>query len=95
MGYAPANYVEMLPAEPAAAAAAAPPGAYAVVQWDYTAQHGDELTVKAGDAVYVLSENNNGWWMAQLASDSSKKGLVPHNYLNKTAVRPSRACLGV
>ena len=45
---------------------------------DYDAQDKDELTLKVGEIVNVLGEEETGWWKGQLAN---KTGVFPSNFV--------------
>ncbi|KAL7713732.1 hypothetical protein QTN25_008751 [Entamoeba marina] len=47
------------------------------VDYDYTAQGDDELTIQAGEIV-TLHEKCGDWWMGEV---NGKKGLFPGNYV--------------
>jgi hypothetical protein len=53
----------------------------ALVLFDFSAQHDDELTVAAGDTVHVLNDEGD-WWQCSLAGNV---GLVPGNFMEKVA----------
>ena len=50
-----------------------------VALYDYTAQRSDELTLQAGDVIYVLHQDNENWWMGQL--ENGQQGYFPANYV--------------
>ncbi|KAG8939605.1 cytoskeletal protein binding protein [Tulasnella sp. 424] len=58
-----------------------------VVQWDFEARATDELTIKEGDQLYILSDTTDEWVLARRITgpqvDTSKvpSGLVPRPYL--------------
>ena len=80
-------------ASPAAAAAAAAPAPTptpapaassssssarrAKVTFDYTANDGDELSLRVGDIVVIISEESEGWWKAEL---NGRQGMMPSNF---------------
>ena len=71
--------------------AQAPAGVYAIALWEYVPQQADELAVQPNDALWVLAENPNGWWLAQRADGSGIQGLIPHNYVEKRVCSRWRA----
>ena len=60
-------------------------GKEAKVTFDYESQDQDELTLKLGDIVHVLGEEEPGWWRGQVGG---KTGVFPSEkyrfiYLNQ------------
>jgi hypothetical protein len=53
---------------------------YAETLYDYTAEHGDELTVLPGMKVVVIDQSNVDWWTAR--TEDGTVGLLPASYLN-------------
>ncbi|CCH60210.1 hypothetical protein TBLA_0C04100 [Henningerozyma blattae CBS 6284] len=53
----------------------------AQISYDFLAESHDELTVHAGDAVYVIDDQKSSeWWMVELIS-TGKKGVVPADFV--------------
>lgn len=48
------------------------------VTFDYDAENSDELTLKEGDMVEVLDQEEEGWWKGELYG---KVGLFPSNFV--------------
>jgi len=46
----------------------------------YQAQDADELSMKVGDLVEIITEDPSGWWQGRL---NGKQGLFPGNYVQK------------
>eukprot|EP00035_Acanthoeca_spectabilis_P022598 m.444662 g.444662 ORF g.444662 m.444662 type:complete len:390 (-) comp19127_c0_seq1:29-1198(-) len=62
-------------------------GAVASVVFDYAAQNENELSIRTGTLVTVISaEAGKRWWKVQDANQNS--GFVPANYLEVTATPP-------
>jgi len=54
-----------------------------IVQFDYKATRGDELTILKGDTIHIIEKQNDGWWKGQLAQ-SNQTGLFPSTYVQET-----------
>ncbi|CAB3993414.1 neutrophil cytosol factor 2 isoform X1, partial [Paramuricea clavata] len=52
------------------------------VLYDFTAQHFNEVSVKAGDVITVIETADDGWF-TMVTKDSRKTGLVPGSYVEK------------
>lgn len=52
--------------------------AVAKVTFDYDAENDDELTLKEGDIVKVLNQEEEGWWKGEL---NGKIGVFPANFV--------------
>uniref|UniRef100_A0A672Q368 Osteoclast-stimulating factor 1 n=1 Tax=Sinocyclocheilus grahami TaxID=75366 RepID=A0A672Q368_SINGR len=50
----------------------------AIVEFDYQAQHDDELTIAVGDIVSNIRKNEGGWWEGEL---DGRRGLFPDNFV--------------
>lgn len=82
-GMFPGNYVEVIESAEAAPAAAPPAAAEPTVKkcralFEFNAENEDELTIKEGQIVTILSEAE-GWYCGQ--NDDGKSGLFPANYV--------------
>lgn len=53
-------------------------GKKAKVTFDYDSQDQDELTLKVGDIIDIIGEEETGWWRGQLAN---KTGVFPSNFV--------------
>lgn len=56
--------------------------------WDYQARENDELSLRPGSLVKIVSEEcgEDGWMIAQI---DNKKGMVPKNYVVLVGIQPS------
>ncbi|MEE6468705.1 hypothetical protein FKM82_008355 [Ascaphus truei] len=50
----------------------------AIVEFDYKAQHDDELTIAAGDIITKIKKEDGGWWEGEL---KGRRGLFPDNFV--------------
>uniref|UniRef100_A0A8C2U7T8 SH3 domain containing kinase binding protein 1 n=1 Tax=Coturnix japonica TaxID=93934 RepID=A0A8C2U7T8_COTJA len=50
----------------------------AIVEFDYKAQHDDELTITVGDIITNIKKDDGGWWEGQL---KGRRGLFPDNFV--------------
>ena len=50
----------------------------AKVTFDYDAENDDELTLKEGDVVKVLDQEEEGWWKGEL---NGSIGVFPSNFV--------------
>lgn len=50
----------------------------AVVEYDYTAQEPDELTIRKGDVIREIIKKPGGWWEGTLRD---KRGMFPDNFV--------------
>lgn len=46
--------------------------------YDYDANEADELSIRTGDLIVIISKDDPGWWVGSL---NGKKGLFPSNYV--------------
>jgi hypothetical protein len=60
--------------------AGATQGATARVLFDYAPKQADELELRVGDGIRVLSKGADGWWKGQRAD--GKVGVFPSNYVS-------------
>lgn len=49
-----------------------------MVEFDYTAQETDELTLRKGDKIAEVKTQSGGWWEGVLAG---KRGMFPDNFV--------------
>ncbi|KAL1513817.1 hypothetical protein ABEB36_003172 [Hypothenemus hampei] len=54
------------------------------VTFSYTQEHEDELTLKVGDIIDILGEEEEGWWRGVL---NGKEGVFPSNFVEE--IKPS------
>ncbi|XP_030624144.1 SH3 domain-containing kinase-binding protein 1 [Chanos chanos] len=52
----------------------------AVVEFDYQAQHDDELTIAVGDIVSNIRKDDGGWWEGEV---DGRRGLFPDNFVRE------------
>ncbi|XP_063811805.1 SH3 domain-containing kinase-binding protein 1 isoform X2 [Pseudophryne corroboree] len=52
----------------------------AIVEFDYKAQHDDELTIGAGDIITKIKKEDGGWWEGEL---KGRRGLFPDNFVRE------------
>ncbi|XP_034972711.2 SH3 domain-containing kinase-binding protein 1 isoform X2 [Zootoca vivipara] len=52
----------------------------AIVEFDYKAQHDDELTITVGDIITNIRKDDGGWWEGQL---KGRRGLFPDNFVRE------------
>ncbi|XP_026863887.2 SH3 domain-containing kinase-binding protein 1 [Electrophorus electricus] len=52
----------------------------AVVEFDYQAQHDDELTIAVGDIISNIRKDEGGWWEGEVAG---RRGLFPDNFVRE------------
>lgn len=48
------------------------------VEYDYTAENDDELTVRVGDIITNVTQDDGGWWEGEL---KGRRGLFPDNFV--------------
>ncbi|KAH8862995.1 CD2-associated protein [Schistosoma japonicum] len=57
-----------------------------VVEYDYTAEENDELTIKKGDIIKDVSQFEEGWYIGCL---NGRIGVFPDNFVKvKSSVQP-------
>ncbi|XP_066522823.1 SH3 domain-containing kinase-binding protein 1 isoform X2 [Hoplias malabaricus] len=52
----------------------------AIVEFDYQAQHDDELTIAIGDIISNIRKDEGGWWEGEL---EGRRGLFPDNFVRE------------
>ncbi|XP_034153878.1 SH3 domain-containing kinase-binding protein 1 isoform X1 [Pangasianodon hypophthalmus] len=52
----------------------------AVVEFDYQAQHDDELTIAIGDIISNIRKDEGGWWEGEV---DGRRGLFPDNFVRE------------
>ncbi|XP_051969896.1 SH3 domain-containing kinase-binding protein 1 isoform X1 [Xyrauchen texanus] len=52
----------------------------AIVEFDYQAQHDDELTIAVGDIIINIRKDEGGWWAGEL---DGRRGLFPDNFVRE------------
>jgi hypothetical protein len=43
--------------------------------YDFQARNDEELNLKRGEYIYVLEENDNGWWLGKLEDDKEGNAI--------------------
>ncbi|KAK2519670.1 Sh3kbp1 [Columba guinea] len=64
----------------------------AIVEFDYKAQHDDELTITVGDIITNIKKDDGGWWEGQL---KGRRGLFPDNFVRGAQPRATAALWAV
>jgi len=59
----------------------------AVVLFDYRSQAPDELDLKEGDVLEIVSKDASGWWTGRF---KGRQGLFPGNYVKEQASGPGK-----
>ncbi|XP_059106531.1 SH3 domain-containing kinase-binding protein 1 isoform X2 [Peromyscus eremicus] len=52
----------------------------AIVEFDYQAQHDDELTISVGEVITNIRKEAGGWWEGQI---NGRRGLFPDNFVRE------------
>ncbi|KAG7487359.1 hypothetical protein MATL_G00022390 [Megalops atlanticus] len=52
----------------------------AIVEYDYKAQHDDELTITVGDIISNIKKDEGGWWEGEV---DGRRGLFPDNFVRE------------
>ncbi|KAL6462694.1 hypothetical protein MHYP_G00291160 [Metynnis hypsauchen] len=52
----------------------------AIVEFDYQAQHDDELTIAIGDIISNIRKDEGGWWEGEV---DGRRGLFPDNFVRE------------
>ncbi|CAO2624154.1 SH3 domain-containing kinase-binding protein 1 [Lemmus lemmus] len=52
----------------------------AIVEFDYQAQHDDELTINVGEVITNIRKEDGGWWEGQI---NGRRGLFPDNFVRE------------
>lgn len=48
------------------------------MEFDYQAQHDDELTISVGEVITNIRKEDGGWWEGQI---NGRRGLFPDNFV--------------
>ncbi|QKX55205.1 uncharacterized protein TRUGW13939_02297 [Talaromyces rugulosus] len=70
------------PPPPPAAAPAAPQKPSAKVLYDFSSERSNELEIRAGEVVQIVSKEGNGWWLC-MNTTTSAQGWTPEAYLEE------------
>lgn len=57
----------------------------AIVEFDYQAQHDDELTISVGEVITNIRKEDGGWWEGQI---NGRRGLFPDNFV-RVSTKPN------
>lgn len=93
-GWFPDNFVEKMATQskpppvkkPPPPAASGPPKKLCKCTFEYEAANGDELTLKVGDVIEIISQEEEGWWEGTL---NGKTGMFPNNFVEEIVSPPS------
>lgn len=55
-----------------------------MVEFDYQAQHDDELTITVGEIITNIRKADGGWWEGQI---NGRRGLFPDNFVRVSTKR--------
>lgn len=54
------------------------------MEFDYQAQHDDELTITVGEIITNIRKEDGGWWEGQI---NGRRGLFPDNFVRVSTKR--------
>ncbi|KAF9167719.1 bud emergence protein 1 [Mortierella sp. AD011] len=54
---------------------------YGIVLYDFSAERQDELDCKTGDAILVMAQSNEDWYVAKPIGRLGRPGLIPVNFI--------------
>lgn len=54
------------------------------MEFDYQAQHDDELTICVGEIITNIRKEDGGWWEGQI---NGRRGLFPDNFVRVSTKR--------
>lgn len=54
------------------------------MEFDYQAQHDDELTISVGEIITNIRKEDGGWWEGQI---NGRRGLFPDNFVRVSTKR--------
>ncbi|KAF9367412.1 bud emergence protein 1, partial [Mortierella sp. AD011] len=54
---------------------------YGIVLYDFSAEKSDELDAKVGDAILVIAQSNEDWYVAKPIGRLGGPGLIPVNFV--------------
>lgn len=55
------------------------------MEFDYQAQHDDELTISVGEVITNIRKEDGGWWEGQI---NGRRGLFPDNFV-RVSTKPN------
>ncbi|KAJ5124850.1 Myosin tail 2 [Penicillium bovifimosum] len=76
------------PPPPPAAPPAAAQKPTAKVKYDFSSDRANELSIRTGEIVQIVSKDGNGWWLC-MNTTTSVQGWTPEAYLEELAVAPT------
>ncbi|TPX33420.1 hypothetical protein SeMB42_g07485 [Synchytrium endobioticum] len=51
------------------------------VTFDFDAESPDEMSIRKGDIINVVTEIDEGWWEGEMADGAGRQGMFPSNYV--------------
>ena len=60
-----------------------------LVEYDYSAQNIDELTISKGDRIKNVVRKEEGWFEGELIGSNGKRGLFPDNFVKPIKIPPA------
>ncbi|OOF91314.1 hypothetical protein ASPCADRAFT_177247 [Aspergillus carbonarius ITEM 5010] len=67
------------------------PMVYGIVQYDFQAERPDELDAKAGEAIIVIAQSNQEWFVAKPIGRLGGPGLIPVSFLELRDMQTGQA----
>jgi hypothetical protein len=60
-----------------------------LVEYDYTAQNIDEISINKGDRIKNVVRKEEGWYEGELVGSNGKRGLFPDNFVKPIKIPPA------